>query len=325
MKEKISEYGKRIGKIALVAAAILILQSFVFSFGTNKSDLPSENVLPEKQQESSEKQPEEKAADSDNSNGQVIDVVPDDKADAVDEKSDKTGTKENSETESVDEKNKEDEEADTKQEEEILEPEDVEDKEAVVEENTKREYPKWQSSTNKQVRDRDYLIKVNKQTNTVTVYIKEEDGSLTPFKAMVCSVGRQGHSTPEGKGYHTSEYYDWRLMVDNTYGRYAVRFNGSIMFHSVPYYKSRKDSLEWEDYNKLGSPASLGCVRLAVADAKWIFDNCRRGTEVEVYSGPADTDPLGTPDAIRLDTNSEYRDWDPTDLTPENPWLKPVE
>lgn len=206
------------------------------------------------------------------------------------------------------------------------EPEQVfdEDKEAEVEDNS-RVYPKWQGRRKKPTKDYDYSIKVNKETCTVTVYIKEENGDLTPYKAMVCSIGRTGHDTPEGKGYKTTDYYDWRLMVDNTYGRYAVRFNGSIMFHSVPYYKAKKNSLEWQDYNKLGSPASLGCIRLAVADAKWIFDNCKRGTEVEVYSGPASTDPLGTPEPIRLDTKSEFRDWDPTDLTKENPWLVPVE
>lgn len=200
-----------------------------------------------------------------------------------------------------------------------------EDKEAIVEDN-RRVYPKWQKGSRKKfIKDHNYYIKVNKKTNTVTVYIKEENGELTPYKAMVCSVGRDGHDTPEGTGYKTSDYYDWRLMVDNTFGRYAVRFNGSIMFHSVPYYESTKNSLEWQDYNKLGKPASLGCIRMAVADAKWIFDNCKRGTEVDVYSGPASTDPLGTPEPIKLDTKSEYRDWDPTDLTPENPWLVPVE
>jgi len=200
-----------------------------------------------------------------------------------------------------------------------------EDKEAVVEESTKRVTPKWQSERKSAVKDHDYYIKVNKKTNTVTVYIIEENGDLTPYKAMVCSIGRAGHETPEGTGYRTTDYYDWRIMVDNTYGRYAVRFNGSILFHSVPYYESKKDSLEWQDYNKLGEPASLGCVRLAVADSKWIFDNCKRGTKVDVYSGPASTDPLGKPEPIKLDTNSPYRDWDPTDLTPENPWLVPVE
>lgn len=199
-----------------------------------------------------------------------------------------------------------------------------EDKEAVVFDN-KRDYPKWQNDRKRTVKDYKYTIKVNKTTNTVTIYTEDDYGNLKPFKAMVCSIGRSGHDTPEGKGFKTSDYYDWRLMVDNTYGRYAVRFNGSIMFHSVPYYKTKKNTLEWEDYNKLGEPASLGCIRLAVADAKWIFDNCKRGTSVEVYSGPKSTDPLGTPTPIKIDANSEYRDWDPTDLTLENPWLVTIE
>lgn len=170
----------------------------------------------------------------------------------------------------------------------------------------------------------DYYIKVNKKTNTVTVYLKKENGDLVPYKAMVCSVGREGHTTPEGT-YKTSDYYEWRLMVDNTYGRYAVRFNGSIMFHSVPYYKALKDSLEWEEYNKLGSAASLGCVRLAVADAKWIYQNCKRGTEVTVYSDDKKTDPLGKPEPFKIDSKSKYKDWDPTDLTKENPLLVTIE
>lgn len=170
----------------------------------------------------------------------------------------------------------------------------------------------------------EYSITVNKATNTVTIYKLDDKGKETPYKAMVCSVGRTGHDTPEGE-FRTYEYYDWRLMVDNTYGRYAVRFNGSIMFHSVPYFEVAKDSLEWEEYNKLGEKASLGCVRLCVADAKWIYANCKKGTKVTVYSDPKDKGPLGKPEPIKIDANSKYKDWDPTDLTVENPLLVTIE
>lgn len=170
----------------------------------------------------------------------------------------------------------------------------------------------------------EYYLTVNKATNTVTVYKIDDKGKEVPVKAMVCSVGREGHDTPEGE-FRTYEYYDWRLMVDNTYGRYAVRFNGSIMFHSVPYFEVAKDSLEWEEYNKLGENASLGCVRLCVADAKWIYSNCKKGTRVKVYSDPNDKGPLGKPEPIKIDAKSKYRDWDPTDLTAENPLLVTID
>lgn len=172
-------------------------------------------------------------------------------------------------------------------------------------------------------KERDYVIKVNLEHNCVTVYT-EENGQLKPFKAMVCSAGRDEHETPEGE-FKTYEYYESRLMVDNTYGRYAVRFNGQIMFHSVPYLTTDKDSLEWDQYNLLGERASLGCIRLCVGDAKWIYDNCKKGTKVIVYSDKSTPGPLGKPKVDKIPENSPNKNWDPTDLTPENPWLVIVE
>ncbi len=165
----------------------------------------------------------------------------------------------------------------------------------------------------------DYAVLVNKAMNCVTVYVPDGKGEYTPVRSMVCSVGREGHATPEGQ-FKTSNYYDWRLMKDGTYGRYAVRFNKHILFHSVPYIGKSPDQLEWDQYNLLGEPASLGCVRLSVADAKWIYDNCKPGTPVLVYSNDKTAGPLGKPSAIRIDPNSPNRGWDPTDADANNPW-----
>lgn len=166
----------------------------------------------------------------------------------------------------------------------------------------------------------DYVIYVNRVLNCVTVMRKEADGTLTPVKAMVCSCGRAGHATPQGT-FRTSRYYDWRLMVDNTYGRYAVSFTNKILFHSVPYLEVSPDSLEWEEYNKLGENASLGCVRLSVEDSKWIYDNCKVGTTVIVYSDNEEVLPLGKPEAIKIPEDFVHRDWDPTDYDINNPWF----
>jgi len=165
-----------------------------------------------------------------------------------------------------------------------------------------------------------YTIYVNRALNCITIKQQNEDGTLTPVKAMVCSCGREGHDTPEGT-FKTSDYYEWRRMVDNTYGRYAVRFNNKILFHSVPYIKTSPDTLEWEEYNKLGESASLGCVRLSVEDAKWIYDNCKPGTAVIVYSDSEEVLELGKPTAIKISEDSPYKEWDPTDIDINNPWL----
>ena len=165
----------------------------------------------------------------------------------------------------------------------------------------------------------DYVVYVNRALNCITVKEQEEDGSLTAVKAMVCSCGLGKSATPEGT-FKTSNYYAWRKMVDGTYGRYAVRFNRKILFHSVPYIEESPDTLEWEEYNKLGESASLGCVRLAAEDAKWIYDNCKRGTKVVVYSDTEEAGELGKPTALKIEADSPYRTWDPTDDSADNPW-----
>lgn len=165
----------------------------------------------------------------------------------------------------------------------------------------------------------DYVIYVNRALNCITVKQLDVNGDLTPVKSIVCSCGREGSETPEGT-FRTSDYYEWRKMVDGTYGRYVVRFNRKILFHSVPYVEESPDTLEWEEYNKLGENASLGCVRMSVKDAKWIYDNCKPETKVVVYSDDEEAGELGKPTAIQIDEDSPYKMWDPTDMDINNPW-----
>ncbi len=165
-----------------------------------------------------------------------------------------------------------------------------------------------------------YKIMVNRAANCVTVYEKDANGEFSiPVKAFVSSCGREGHETPLGT-FKTSNYYKWRLMVDGSYGHYAVRFNKGIMFHSIPYYTRNAGNMEWEQYNLLGEDASLGCVRLTCADAKWIYDNCKKGTEVVVYDDPENPGPLGKPTEMKLTADNPMRKWDPTDTDRKNPW-----
>lgn len=167
---------------------------------------------------------------------------------------------------------------------------------------------------------RPYYIMVNRAQSTVTVYSLDENGYYTvPVKAMICSTGRKGHATPTGT-FSIGGRWTWVHMLDNSYGQYCTQIKGNILFHSVCYTKKDPSTLMTEEYNGLGAPASLGCVRLQTVDAKWIFDNCAAGTKVTVYDG-ADPGPLGKP-AKYIDCISEEQanGWDPTDPREENPW-----
>ena len=167
-----------------------------------------------------------------------------------------------------------------------------------------------------------YYIKVNYGANTVTIYGKDGNGDYTvPVKAMVCSCGI---STPKSGVYKTSRGFVWGTLYGGVYGMYSTRIVGNILFHSVPYTAPRNDALEYWEYDKLGTKASLGCIRLTVADVKWIFDNCGSGTMVEFYSS-ADPGPLGKPTAPKISNNEKCRNWDPTDSTPGNPWFEKEE
>ena len=171
-----------------------------------------------------------------------------------------------------------------------------------------------------------YYIKINNQMNTVTIYTKNSDGNYTvPVKAMVCSIGT---ATPTGGKYKmTGVKHSFHTLFGHTpgtyvYGQYSTSIVGNILFHSVPYtIKGDPSTLEYWEYDKLGTKASAGCIRLTVRDAKWIYDNISKGTIVEFYynSNPG---PLGKPSAQKISGNVDCRGWDPTDPNPNNPWKK---
>ncbi|MCR5785457.1 MAG: L,D-transpeptidase family protein [Eubacterium sp.] len=153
-----------------------------------------------------------------------------------------------------------------------------------------------------------YLIKVNKQMNTVTVYATDSDGDYTiPVKAFVCSTGS---ATPLGT-YYTPSKYRWKILDHDVWGQWCTRITTGILFHSVWYYEQNAKTLSVTQYNKLGSTASAGCVRLCCRDAKWIYDNCSLGTKVIIYNSSS-SGPLGKPTALTIPS---WHSWDPTDPT----------
>lgn len=161
-----------------------------------------------------------------------------------------------------------------------------------------------------------YSIDVLRNHNVVVVYGKDEEGLYTmPVKTFICSTGR---ATPWGD-YRLGDKHVWGALFGGVYGQYVSRITGNILFHSVPYYSTQKNRLETEEYNKLGTAASMGCVRLPVRDCKWIFDNCPYGTAVHIYD--IEELPVEKPDFIHLDPNDPRSGWDPTDPDEANPWI----
>lgn len=188
--------------------------------------------------------------------------------------------------------------------------EDVEEQKEnnIVEQKNKNESP--------------YYIKINTQQNVVTVYTKDQEGEYTvPYKAMVCSTG--AYTPPNSKYpktvYKTCGKWEWGYMQGDVWGHYVTKITGNILFHSVPYTAKNNWSLEYWEFDKLGTSASLGCIRMQVKDVKWIYDNVPNGTSVEFYKD-ANFGLLGKPTADKISDNEQCRGWDPTDPNENNPW-----
>jgi len=161
-----------------------------------------------------------------------------------------------------------------------------------------------------------YRLLVNKCRNYVVIYAWEDEELKKPLKAMICS---SGENTPSGS-YSLSSRKVWNRLYGGVWGKYATVICGDILFHSVPYYEKDNAALEAAEYNKLGTTASAGCIRLTVADAKWIFDYCESGSRV-IFTDENSDCPLSVTPAMTLQAE---RCWDPTDPDPENPWLSKV-
>ena len=181
-----------------------------------------------------------------------------------------------------------------------------------------------EKSKNENYNDSKYYIKVNIQCNVVTIY-KNESGKQTPLKAMTCSSGT---ATPKSGVYRIpARRFVWGTLFGHgpykyVYGHYVTTIVGNILFHSVPYTENGNPaSLEYLEYNKLGTKASAGCIRLAVKDSKWIYYKIPNGTPVEFYSD-SNPGPLGKPSTKKIPVdNAKVRNWDPTDDNKNNPWF----
>lgn len=181
-----------------------------------------------------------------------------------------------------------------------------------------------------------YAILVNEYNCSVTVFTydinSKEQTYNKPVRAMVCSTGKKALTKLNDDASwilnETTDKSEWVMLSDNKYYQYATYIGEELMFQSSPYESQDANSLIADEYNKIGTPATAKNIRLSVADAKWIYDNCDSGTMVRIVN----TDykrvyfPLGVPNAMKLTEDSKSLKYDPTDNVKENPYnkLKPV-
>ena len=129
-----------------------------------------------------------------------------------------------------------------------------------------------------------YYVVVDVQNQATKVYAIDEDGEYTiPVKTMICSTGMVGTPSDVGDWVTDGRRAQWAYFsLYGSHARYWTKINEDIAFHSVIYNEVDNMALSVKSYNRLGSRASHGCIRLLVSDAKWIYENIRGGTTVRI-------------------------------------------
>lgn len=134
----------------------------------------------------------------------------------------------------------------------------------------------------------EYWIGVDVKNQRTTIY-RVSDNSVV--HRWLCTTGGPDKPTPVGT-YHLpaakgSERQEW-FSFTKSYVKYAVRYTRRLYFHSVLFRTKDDNSMYVSTLKNLGKRGSAGCVRLEVAHAKWICDNCPTGTLVIIHNGVDD-------------------------------------
>jgi len=149
-----------------------------------------------------------------------------------------------------------------------------------------------------------YKLMVDVANQITRAYTYDENGEYTVLvREMICSTGTSKNPTPLGTTIMPKKRARWGYFPTwDSHAQYLTRIDAANAFHSVLYSAADERTLSVKSFEDLGTPASHGCVRLYVSDAKWIYDNCSAGTIITVYEGEYDPEYTMT---LRRALNSE--------------------
>ena len=154
-----------------------------------------------------------------------------------------------------------------------------------------------------------YYLECDRVNGVITVYSNANRN--IPVKSIRVSVGAPGTETPLGV-FSLTPYARWVELMGPSWGQYGTHVYEGIFIHSIPMNSPGHYGIPKADYARLGNPASHGCIRMCVADAKWVYENCG-GATIRVFDGNYSSQevfkgPLGRPALVPM-----YGDYDPTD------------
>lgn len=116
--------------------------------------------------------------------------------------------------------------------------------------------------------ERTYLIDHGKVLYTMLASTGTKGTNATPTGTFQIEAEREDFFYNQGSGEGAKYWVSWKD-------------HGIYLFHSVP--TDANGNFIKSEANQLGKKAaSHGCVRLSVADAKWMYQNIKQGTKVVI-------------------------------------------
>jgi lipoprotein-anchoring transpeptidase ErfK/SrfK len=131
-----------------------------------------------------------------------------------------------------------------------------------------------------------YLILVNKGKHNINIY-QGSKGKWTCIRRNIrCTIGKKSTPSPSGSwtlNHKTNKKHGYKDFSAST-AFYATRISAGNYFHSILYRKgSRNPATAKVKDGSLGKSKSNSCIRLPLADAKFIYQVTPTKTRVIVY------------------------------------------
>lgn len=122
----------------------------------------------------------------------------------------------------------------------------------------------------------DNLITTDLTNKLTYVFEKDNNNRWRQLYMWSCDVGKPSTPTITGTFYINGRK---PYFGSDTYRvKYATRIRGSYYYHSILFNAEGTEIID----DTLGQAISHGCIRLAVENARWIYDNVLDGTAVVI-------------------------------------------
>jgi len=131
-----------------------------------------------------------------------------------------------------------------------------------------------------------YLILVNKSKHNINIYKGSKNKWVCIRRNIKCTIGKKSTPSPSGSwtvNHKTHKKHGYKDFSAST-AFYATRISAGNYFHSILYKKgSRNPATARVKDGALGKSKSNSCIRLPLADAKFIYQSVPVGSKIIVY------------------------------------------